>query len=299
MKDSILLFGASGFLGENLLKSIPSMQTISIRDIGWENKIPNCSVMINLIGKAHDHGMIAKEQDFYEANYEAVMDIYSVFIKSNACLLIHISSIAAVEELESKEALNELHECNPISWYGKSKRAAEEFLLGQEVIKNKKIIILRPCMVHGEGDKGNLTLLYKLISLKIPYPLSSFSNNRSFISIDNFIFYMKEIIQKSNILENGIYHISDNETISTSRIIEIIKEVLQKNIPDISVPKFIIRQLARIGDFTPFPLNTNRLKKMTSDLVVSNQKINTALNIRKLPFTAEEGLTKTIKSFQK
>ena len=50
-------------------------------------------------------------------------------------------------------------------------------------------------MIHGIGDKGNLGLLHKFISKGIPYPLSSFNNYRSFISMDNFSFFIKSIIK--------------------------------------------------------------------------------------------------------
>src|SRR5690606_22094138 len=210
----------------------------------------------------------------------------------------HVSSLAALEEFQSDKFLVEKDSCNPQSWYGKSKRAAEEWLLSQEIPKGKKLIIVRPPMVHGPGDKGNLGLLYKLISKGIPYPLAAFDNSRSFISIDNFTFFIKQIIERYEVLENGIYHIADDEPISTHEIINIIKTENRKTIPNIALPKFWVRALAKIGDILPFPLNTKRLKKMTSDLLVSNAKIKKALGINNLPLTAKEGLTITIKSFK-
>src|SRR5690606_16164829 len=116
------------------------------------------------------------------------------FLESDADLLIHISSLAAIEEFESATPLTESDECHPQSWYGQSKHTAEEWLFAQQLPENKKLIIVRPPMVHGPRDKGNLDLLYKLISKGIPYPLASFDNKRSFISIDNFSFFIEQII---------------------------------------------------------------------------------------------------------
>ena len=62
-------------------------------------------------------------------------------------------------------------------------------------------------------------------------------------------------------------------------------------------PKFLINSLAKMGDMISLPINSKRLKKMTSNLIVSNQKIKTALNIDSLPISAEEGMKKTIESF--
>lgn len=301
MLKKITLFGSSGFLGKNLQLNLKAkVFNINIREEHWQIKLPSEeSIYINLIGKAHDHNKTATEEDFYHVNVDLTKNIFNAFIKSDAKIFIHISSLAALEEFESSKPLTEEDSCNPHSWYGKSKREAEKWLLDQELPKNKKLIILRPPMVHGPGDKGNLGLLYKLISKGIPYPLSSFKNERSFISIDNFCFFIDQIIKNEEKLVGGIYHISDDEAISTNQIIDIIKNVENKKMLNLSFPKFFVEVLAKVGDIIPIPLNSQRLKKMTSDLTVSNQKIKSALGIEKLPLSAEEGLKKTIKSFQK
>ena len=66
---------------------------------------------------------------------------------------IHISSIAAVEENERNEVLTENSVGNPQSHYGKSKKAAEEYLLKQILPSGKKLFILRPSMIHGKVIK--------------------------------------------------------------------------------------------------------------------------------------------------
>src|SRR5690606_6083014 len=114
----------------------------------------------------------------------------------------------------------------------------------------------RPPMVHGPGDKGNLGLLYKLISKGIPYPLASFNNSRSFISIDNFCYYIEQIIAKEAQLESGIYHIADDEPVSTKEIIDIIKKVIAKNVSNLALPRILVKGMAKIGDVLPIPLNT-------------------------------------------
>ena len=302
MKLNLNLFGAGGFIGKNLrteLLTCHQVFSVSLHDENWRDKLEKNAIFINLVGKAHDHNMTATEKDFFKVNVDLVKDIFGAFVSSEASVFIHISSLAALEEFESNKALTEEEACNPDSWYGKSKREAEIWLLSQKLPADKKIIILRPPMVHGAGDKGNLGLLYKLISKGIPYPLASFQNKRSFISIDNFIFFIKEILNNHTKLSTGIYHISDDEPVSTMQIINIIKKVTHKNTPNLSLPKSFVKVIAKIGDILPIPLNSIRLKKMTSDLILSNQKIKSALGINQLPQTAEEGLEKTIHQFYK
>ena len=293
-----IILGSSGFIGQNLIKRNPNSEGVSLRDGNWKNQISDAEVIINLVGKAHDHKGTATEQDFRYANVDLAKEIFNEFLKSNAKLLIHISSIAAQEEFESSKPLKEENQCHPFSSYGKTKREAEEWLLQQNLPVKKKLIILRPPMVHGEGDKGNLGLLYKLISKGIPYPLASFDNKRSFISIDNFSYFINQIIENKELLENGIYHISDDEAVPTKEIIEIIKKVENNNTLNLSLPKVLVKFLAKIGDIIPLPLNTKRLKKMTGNLEVSNQKIKNALGITQLPISAKKGIEITIKSFK-
>lgn len=293
-----IILGSSGFIGQNLIKRNPNSEGVSLRDGNWKNQISDAEVIINLVGKAHDHKGKATEQDFHYANVDLAKEIFNEFLISNAKLLIHISSIAAQEEFESSKPLKEENQCHPFSSYGKTKREAEEWLLQQNLPEKKKLIILRPPMVHGEGDKGNLGLLYKLISKGIPYPLASFDNKRSFISIDNFSYFINQIIENKELLENGIYHISDDEAVSTKEIIEIIKKVENNNTLNLSLPKVLVKFLAKIGDIIPLPLNTKRLKKMTGNLEVSNQKIKNALGITQLPISAKKGIEITIKSFK-
>lgn len=299
----VTVFGSSGFIGKNLNESLRNefnVQEISLRNPSWETEIDKTTdIFINLVGKAHDHKGVASYKDYYLANVELIQKIFFVFQKSSAKILIHISSLAAIEEYESAKPLQETDPCHPVSDYGKTKRIAEEWLLSQNLPNHKKVIIIRPPMVHGPGDRGNLDLLYKIISKGIPYPLAAFRNQRSFICINNFIFYIREIMLGSQKLETGIYHIADDHPIDTREIIDVIRKAENTRGMDLNLPKTIVKVVAKIGDFIPIPLNSKKLKKLTNNLIVSNEKLNTLLEINNLPLTAREGLELTIKSFRK
>jgi hypothetical protein len=70
-------------------------------------------------------------------------------------------------------------------------------------------------MIHGEGNKGNLNLLYQLVSKGLPWPLGNFKNQRSFLSIENLCFVIREIVERNDILF-GIYQVADDEALSTN-----------------------------------------------------------------------------------
>ena len=117
--------------------------------------------------------------------------------------------------------LNEDCEPNPKTHYGKSKLMAECYILSKKIARNKRVYILRPCMIHGPNNKGNLNLLYNLVSKRIPWILGSFQNKRSYCSIDNLLFIINELI-KNNTIPSGVYNVADDQYLSTNEIISLI-----------------------------------------------------------------------------
>ena len=250
----------------------------------------NWSIIINLIGKAHDHAGEATEEDYYLVNFEYAKLLFTEFLNSKAKLFIHISSIAAVEEYGTKDKLVEGSTCHPISFYGKSKFAAEKWLLEQQLPFGKQLVILRPPMVHGKGDKGNLGLLYKFIAKGIPYPLTAYENQRSFISIQNFNFFIEQIIKNHTELKLNLYHISDDEALSTKEIIEVISKTLNKKPFNLKVPKIIVNTIAKIGDI--IQLKAGEKLGLDGELLSDTASFNTAaLTGESKPDTKAKGET--------
>tara|TARA_Y100001958_G_C20984216_1_gene374229 strand:- start:272 stop:736 length:465 start_codon:yes stop_codon:yes gene_type:complete len=152
-------------------------------------------------------------------------------------------------------------------------------------------------MVHGKGNKGNLNLLYNYIKKGYPWPLKSFNNERSYLSIENLNFILNELIINKKI-KSGIYNVCDSEFLSTNKIIEIIKnEINGKNLL-IPLPKSLIKLVFKIMGLFNFKYDLNMLGKLTKNFKVQNYKILKAIE-KPLPLKAEDGIRKTIKYFNK
>jgi len=158
----------------------------------------------------------------------------------------------------------------------------------------KRVYVLRPCMIHGPGNKGNLNLLYQVVKKGIPYPLGAFENRRSFTSVDNLSFVIEQLIEKE--IPGGIYNVGDDESLSTNELIALMAKMMGKPNRIWKWNKTVIEYFAKIGTVLHLPLNTERLQKLTENYVVSNAKLKQALGIEKMPIRAEEGLRKTIES---
>lgn len=297
----ILITGASGFVGKNLSTFLQNkglaIVPISLRNDGWENNIQkNSGVIIHLAGKAHDTENTSAEEEYFKINRDLTIKIFEEFLNSNSKDFFYFSSVKATADTIDG-TLDEDHYSNPKTPYGKSKLEAEKHLLSQELPKDKRLFIIRPCMIHGPGNKGNLNLLYKIVEKGLPWPLAAFENKRSFLSIDNLNFLINQMMVQED-LPSGIYNFADDKAISTNELISTVNVALEKKARLWNISKNWIEKIAVFGDKLHLPLNSERLKKLTESYVVSNQKIKSALGIEKLPMSVEEGLIKTIKSFK-
>lgn len=307
--NKIYITGVTGFVGLNLVnyfkkysKEVVGVsrsrndltQTIDYSDF-YSNDKTGALAVIHLAGKAHDLRNAIDVDSYFEINYELTKKVYDTFLSSKIDVFIYMSSVKAVRDVVDG-VLTENEIPSPVTAYGQSKLKAEEYILSN-LPENKRVYILRPCMIHGPGNKGNLNLLYLLVSKGFPWPLGAFENKRSFLSIENLCFVIKELLENKNIA-SGVYQIADNEALSTNELIQLLGTSLEKKTTIWTINTSIIKFIAKLGDPIRFPLNSERLQKLTENYVVSNQKIITALG-NQLPIDSKEGLLKTFESFKK
>jgi nucleoside-diphosphate-sugar epimerase len=292
--SSIFITGSSGFVGSNLKGYL--IGSFHISEFNREKELNfNANAVIHLAGKAHDLKNTSTPDEYYQVNTELTKKVFDAFLASEAQVFITLSSVKAVAD-ELVGELTEDFTPKPITHYGKSKLLAEQYIFSKEIPEGKRVYVLRPCMIHGPGNKGNLNLLYKIVSKNIPWPLGAFDNKRSFCSIDNLMFILKELIEREDI-PSGIYNVADDEPLSTNELIGLIAQSQNRKPKVWKISRSLIEKLARIGDKLHLPLNSERLHKLTSSYVVSNAKIKTAIG-KPLPVSSKEGLMKTFQSFQ-
>lgn len=307
--NKLLLTGSSGFVGSNLYDAlhqdfelyglnITKSGRIPDRKVfGWDEleRLPEVDAIIHLAGKAHDTADTTEEKEYFEVNLGLTQKIFDHFLKSAATKFIFFSSVKAAADSADGDILTEEAAPNPLTAYGKSKLAAEQYILSQKVPENKEIYIIRPVMIHGPGNKGNLNLLYKVVQKGIPWPLGAFSNQRSFASIGNVAFVVKQLMKKP--IASGIYNLADDEPLSTNNLIELISSSLGRKPRIWKLPSGLITVMAKAGGKLGLPLSSERLRKLTESYVVSNAKLKSALQIKNMPVDTREGLMKTLQSF--
>ncbi|HHX67658.1 MAG TPA: NAD-dependent epimerase/dehydratase family protein, partial [Gallicola sp.] len=193
---NILITGINGFVGTNLTENWEGHHVLYGLDInqapkdgvkaiyGWDQlaEIPETDAIVHLAGKAHDTKNRSEAAEYFAVNTGLTQKIFDYFLQSEAHTFIFFSSVKAAADSVPGDVLTEEVVPAPVGPYGESKIRAEEYIkakMQEPRAKDKKIYILRPCMIHGPGNKGNLNLLYNVVSKGIPWPLGAFDNRRS------------------------------------------------------------------------------------------------------------------------
>ena len=323
---NILITGIHGFVGSNLVAALYEHHTFYgldiispekkgvVRTFSWKDiettsfpmqRLPCFDVIIHLAGRAHDTKNQSASQVYFDINTGLTQKIFDFFLESSAKKFIFFSSVKAAADSVVGDMLTEDVIPTPVGPYGESKIAAEEYILSKlrsehgelkvAMQRDKQVYILRPCMIHGPGNKGNLNLLYNVVKKGIPWPLGDFENKRSFTSIDNLCYVVEGLLTKD--VASGIYHMGDDEALSTNELIALMCEAMGKEPHIWKMNRKMMEGCAGLGTLLHLPLNTERLRKLTEDYVVSNEKIKSALGIDRMPVRAADGIMKTIRSF--
>ena len=307
---TILITGVTGFAGSNMVRYFDALNDIRVlehsRDraralkqfkdshsdfideiSAEEISKRKVDVIIHIAVIAHDLSNQFGPEDYYRVNDKGTRKIYHEFLQSSAKKFIYLSSIKAVADV-ARKPVSEDASPSPATHYGISKQLAEAYI--QELSGNidKQYYILRPCMIHGPGNKGNLNLLYKYVRLGLPFPLGSFDNKRSFLNVDNFNFIIENLIR--NNIPSGIYHLADSGCLSTAELVRTIGKALNRRVMVWNIPKTWIKVLFTITRRRPM------LDKLTENMLVSNQKLLKEIK-RELPVPIDKGIINTIQSF--
>jgi nucleoside-diphosphate-sugar epimerase len=311
---NILVTGANGFVGKavcaeaNLRKlqvvgavrlnkklSI-DVKIIEVGEINertnWQHALVDCNVVIHLAARVHvmqesSHNPLA---EFRQVNVAGTLNLAKQAIKAGVKRFIFVSSIKVNGENTPPElpfAAADI--ANPQDAYGLSKYEAEKALLAMSIETGLEVVIIRTPLVYGAGVKANFKSLIKLAQLNIPLPFGAVNNKRSLVFIENLIDFILLCTHHPN-AANQTFLISDDDDISTTRLIQYIKEASGKRPLLIPVPQSWLRFVFQL-------IGKSFLSdRLLGNLQVDITKAKTLLNW-KPPFTLEQGINKTIEAY--
>lgn len=253
----LLLIGGDSYLGLSLLKEILSQFNIAVvsrKKTNIENEyvirdlenIPNhlyeqCDVVFSLIGLAHvkEKGNSLK---FFNVNKDLVLSIANKCKQFGVKRFIQMSSLSVYGDkpyidINTKE--------EPKTSYGLSKFEADQELLKLDS-PSFNVLLIRPPMIYGPGAPGNWHKLIGLVGNFIFLPFGNLNNQRTFLHIDNFILYIKNLIMTSD-EPSGVKIITDPFNLSVSEIVRSISSSTNKRrfLIDYRLFSYLIQKISK------------------------------------------------------
>ena len=317
--NKILITGASGFIGANLMKELVSLgydvrgtirqNTTNSKnslkknyiyindfssDINWSHALYEIDTIIHCAGIS---GEKSKENflsmsKFRSVNVNGTKKLAEQAAKHGIKRIIFLSSIKVYGE--KSDNLNLISYNNKIfteTNYSRSKYEAEEEIKKISKSSNLEYVIIRLPAVYGAGTKGNFLRIMKLLKNSIPIPLGNIQNKRSFISINNLIdFLILCVTNKSAV--NQTFLVSDNQDLSTTELIIKIANAMGKKPNLFKIPISLLKLAGYIYG------NLKDIDRLTNSLAID---INETCKILdwKPPYRVDDELKKMAIMFMK
>lgn len=278
----LLITGSNGFIGSyfiNKYKNKYDIKTFSFLKDDINSLDYSVDVVFHLSALVHQMDG-ASTEEYEKVNVIQTLELAKKAKESSVKHFIFMSTVKVYGE-ETNIAYTENSLCKPEDEYGKSKLKAEQELLKLED-KNFKISIIRTPIVYGYGVKANIKSLVNLVNKVALLPFGSINNKRSMVYIGNLCYLVDEVITQN---QSGIFLASDDEPLSTSKLIQLIAKNLNKKVYLIKIPFF--ESLLKL-------LKPSFHKRLYGSLEVDNSITKQKLNLKNTVST-EDGIKYMIK----
>lgn len=323
--NHLLITGATGFIGSNLLpiliqknyqitvttrrefnqvysnqvKVVPIPEMNGLTD--WSEALKGVEVVIHLAARAHilTETIPDVAGEFHRVNTAGTANLAQQAQQAGVKQFIFISSVGAMTTL-SNERLTEASPCHPDTPYGRSKWEAEQALMSLTENSSMFWTILRPTLVYGPGNPGNMERLIKLVRLSLPLPLGGINNRRSLLYVGNLVDAIAKIIGNPQAF-NQIFLLSDGEDVSTSELLRYLADSMGRSCQLLPISSKLLVSLGSLGTSIEswtgksLPVNKTTMERLLGSLFVDNSYIQSTLDWYP-PYTLKQGLEKTINS---
>lgn len=267
MKQSVLITGASGFVGKAVClyflnhgfrvigcgqrKDIELQHdnfqyyAFDLREWGhYTHLLEQVNYVIHLAALAHQPAHVP-ENIFFEINTKCTQILATLCGQHKINRFIYLSSIKVNGERTHELPFCEQDIPTPLDNYSRSKWLAEQQV--QEICNNLNVewVIVRPPLIYGPDVKANFAHLIQLIDKKIPLPFKGFDNKRSFIAIDNLCDFLFSCLTNER-ANRQLFCISDDDDCSTNVLVEALQSVRLGSSKSFYVPPIFLRWACKL-----------------------------------------------------
>ena len=203
---------------------------------------------------------------------------------------VFMSTIGVNGDNSGSIPFTEADEPHPHNDYSLSKYQAELAL--QEISRETgmEIVIVRAPLIYGPGNPGNFHSLLRIVSRKIPLPLASVANRRSFLYAGNLVDALT-LCATHQAAPGRTYLVSDGEDITTPELIRLTARALGVAVWLLPFPLSLIVIAGKLTG------KSGAVNGLIGSLTVDSSRIKAELGWQP-PFTMEEGLRETAAWFK-
>lgn len=289
---NILITGVSGFLGSRIAEKVKANVSVIgrniipgfrdsfyIKDISCDSDYSDClldqNVVIHCAARAHimNEEVADPLAEYRRVNVDGTLNLAQQAADAGVKRFVYISSIKVNGESTSGSVpFTEKDTAKPLDPYGVSKYEAEEGLKKIAADTGMEVVIIRPPLVYGAGVKANFLNLLKLSNTSLPLPFGLVRNKRSMVYVENLVDFIVKCIDHPA-AANQTFLISDNDDLSLSGLLQLIRKSMDKSARLIPIPIFLFKLAGLIFR------KQDVVDRLVGDLQVDSSKAMSLLEI--------------------
>lgn len=315
MISNISIIGGAGFVGTSLCLSLFERQTnVSVVDLRESKVFPEIaelvdirnkldlkktlmgSVVVNLAAVHRDD--ITDSDEYYSTNVEGARVLCEVCEEKGVNKIVFTSSVAVYGF--AAQGTGEEGAVDPFNEYGRTKALAEDVYREwrEKDPENRSLIIVRPSVVFGEGNRGNVYNLLNQINSGAFAMIGNGKNKKSMAYVENLAAFLVKCIESDE--KYAVYNYVDTPDFTMNELVSFVHGKLRgKYSVGIRIPKFIglmagytADALAKLG--VKLPISSIRVKKFCASSEFTSAKAD--LDGFEAPYTLREGLDRTLEA---
>ena len=307
----ITIIGGSGFLGSKLIETLGPTNCKNLDKnpspyYNGQTTIGNIQDKEQIVFAKNTKSVVllaAEHRDdvipvslYYDVNVKGTQNVLDKMDEQGIKHLVFTSSVSVYGL--NKTNPDENHPVDPFNHYGKSKWQAEQLIRKwfDKDPSEKIVSIIRPTVIFGEGNRGNVYNLFKQISSGSFVMIGNGKNKKSMAYVRNVAAFIKDQLEMS---KEGYYVFNyvDKPDLTMNELINLIENKMNTNVPKVRVPYVIGLLAGYCFDFyakisgKKLSVSSVRIKKFCATTQFNSSNIITNFDI---PYSLEEGLSKTL-----
>lgn len=301
----VLLTGGTGFIGRAIFERMIRQESVHVviatrlrstqigapthiindlsGDTDWRAAVDGCDVVIHAAARAHVTSNGGDEQlsSYKRVNVDGALNLARQAAAAGVKRFVFISSIG-VNGNANVRPYTAQDPAQPVEPYAQSKWEAEQGLWRVQQETGMEVVVIRPPLVYGPNAPGNFGSLVRWIGQGIPLPLGAVHNRRSLVGIDNLVDLIVRCVDHPS-AANNVFLAGDGRALSTSELLRLVGEAMEKPARLIPVPAAALQLGATLLG-----------RKAMAQRLLGSLQVDISHTCETLdwqpPFTVEEGL---------